>query len=78
VFRAFASTFDSRLKLFLGQLKSRWSGPYLIKEVFPYGAITIEDLETKREFKVNRQRLKPFFGGRYEREKVSTALEEVP
>jgi len=33
--------FNSRLKLFPRKLKSRWSGPYTIKEVLPYGAITI-------------------------------------
>ncbi|CAA7019730.1 unnamed protein product [Microthlaspi erraticum] len=30
--------FNSRLKLFPGKLKSRWSGPFVIKEVRPYGA----------------------------------------
>ena len=31
--------FDSRLKLFPGKLKSKWSGPFAIKDVKPYGAI---------------------------------------
>ena len=52
---------DSRLKLFLGKLKSRWSGPFMVDKVFPHGAI-----EVKREdgvtFKVNGQRLKPYVG----------------
>ncbi|GJW23680.1 hypothetical protein Tco_0034302 [Tanacetum coccineum] len=29
--------FNSRLKIFSGKLKSRWSGPFTITEVLPYG-----------------------------------------
>ncbi|GJT14611.1 reverse transcriptase domain-containing protein [Tanacetum coccineum] len=29
--------FNSRLKIFSGKLKSRWSGPFTITEVYPYG-----------------------------------------
>nr|GEY68157.1 reverse transcriptase domain-containing protein [Tanacetum cinerariifolium] len=28
---------NSRLKIFLGKLKSRWSGPFTISEIYPYG-----------------------------------------
>ena len=35
--------FNSRLKLFLGKLKSKWSGPFVIKNVRPYGAIELHD-----------------------------------
>ncbi|KAL4354091.1 hypothetical protein GQ457_06G017630 [Hibiscus cannabinus] len=34
--------FNSRLKLFPGKLKSRWSGPFIITHVSPHGAITIK------------------------------------
>jgi hypothetical protein len=54
--------FNSRLKLFPGKLKSRWSGPFKIKRVFPHGAIELEDRETDQTFKVNGQRLKLYFG----------------
>ena len=70
--------FNSRLRLFPGKLKSRWSGPFRIKEVFPHGAITLEDLDKKREFKVNCQRVKPYLGGNYEKEKVSIDLQDPP
>lgn len=51
--------FNSRLKLFPGKLKSRWSGPFTIKEVQPYGAVVL--LESNGgEFVVNGQRLKPY------------------
>ncbi|XP_010485112.1 PREDICTED: uncharacterized protein LOC104763437 [Camelina sativa] len=51
--------FNSRLKLFPGKLRSRWSGPFTIKEIRPYGAVVL--LDTKGgEFVVNGQRLKPY------------------
>ena len=31
--------FNSRLKLFPGKLKSKWSGPFVIKKARSYGAI---------------------------------------
>ena len=37
--------FNSRLKLFPGKLKSRWSGPFRVVEVFPHGAVEVEDIE---------------------------------
>ena len=35
--------FNSRLKLFPGKLNSKWSGPFVIKEVRSYGAIELCD-----------------------------------
>nr|GEW49782.1 reverse transcriptase domain-containing protein [Tanacetum cinerariifolium] len=32
--------FNSRLKIFLGKLKTRWSGPFTITQVFPYGTLS--------------------------------------
>nr|GFC43179.1 reverse transcriptase domain-containing protein [Tanacetum cinerariifolium] len=29
--------FNSRLKIFSGKIKSRWSGPFTIAEIYPYG-----------------------------------------
>ena len=45
----------------LGKLKSKWTGPYLITEVLPHGAV---ELKTKEGvwFKVNRERIKLYFG----------------
>ncbi|XP_076945112.1 uncharacterized protein LOC143616036 [Bidens hawaiensis] len=62
--------FNFRLKLFPGKLKSRWYGPYTVKEVFLYGAIEIED--KNGSFKVNGHRLKHYTG-----EKASTDKGEV-
>nr|GEZ62448.1 reverse transcriptase domain-containing protein [Tanacetum cinerariifolium] len=33
--------FNSRLKIFSGKLKSRWSGPFTIAEIYPYGTAKI-------------------------------------
>ncbi|GJY77613.1 reverse transcriptase domain-containing protein [Tanacetum coccineum] len=33
--------FNSRLKIFFGKLKTRWSGPFTITKVFPYGTIEL-------------------------------------
>jgi len=52
--------FDSRLRLFPGKLKSRWSGPYIVEEVYDNGAVSIMDPKTEYTFKVNGQRLKPY------------------
>ena len=44
--------FNSRLKIFLGKLKSRWSGPFTVTQVFPHGREEVTHPE-KRTFKVN-------------------------
>nr|GEZ09293.1 reverse transcriptase domain-containing protein [Tanacetum cinerariifolium] len=33
--------FNSRLKIFSGKLKSRWSGPFIVSQVFPYGTVEL-------------------------------------
>ncbi|KAI5328176.1 hypothetical protein L3X38_027573 [Prunus dulcis] len=52
--------YDSRLPLFPGKLKSRWVGPFKVLEVFPHGAMEIENIKNGTRFKVNGQRLKPY------------------
>ena len=54
--------YNSRLHIFPGKLKSRWTGPYIVKQVFPYGAVDIVNPTDGESFKVNGQRLKPFLG----------------
>ncbi|MCI09561.1 protein NYNRIN-like, partial [Trifolium medium] len=64
--------FNSRLRLFPGKLKSRWSGPFVIKEVFSHGAIEIyKPGDEDNSFKVKGQRLKIYKGGDVERHKVA-------
>ena len=52
--------YDSKLHLFLGKLKSRWTGPFTIQEVYPNGSVDLFNSEDNRVFKVNGQRLKPY------------------
>jgi hypothetical protein len=51
----------SRLKLFPRKLRSRWIGPFVVSNIFPYGAVEITSLETNKEVKVNGHRLKPLY-----------------
>ncbi|GJS74860.1 reverse transcriptase domain-containing protein [Tanacetum coccineum] len=54
--------FNSRLKMFSGKLKSRWSGPFTIAHVFPYGTVELSK-NFGPNFKVNGHRIKHYFGG---------------
>ena len=54
--------YNSRLNLFPGKLKSRWSGPYIVVTSTPFGAVTLKT-NYGYEFKVNGQRLKHYLGG---------------
>ncbi|GKA37550.1 reverse transcriptase domain-containing protein [Tanacetum coccineum] len=54
--------FNFRLKIFLGKLKTRWSGPFTITKVFPYGTIELSQPDGPN-FKVNGHRVKHYFGG---------------
>nr|GEU74262.1 reverse transcriptase domain-containing protein [Tanacetum cinerariifolium] len=54
--------FNSRLKIFSGKLKSRWSGPFTITEVYPYGTAKLAHTDGSN-FKVNCHRLKHYHGG---------------
>nr|GEX17664.1 reverse transcriptase domain-containing protein [Tanacetum cinerariifolium] len=53
--------FNSRLKIFSGKLKSRWSGPFTVSQVFPYGTVELSQPDGPN-FKVNGHRLKHYFG----------------
>jgi len=57
--------FNSMLSFFPDKLKCKWSGPFTIKEVKPYGAVELVDVtssEPKRSWNVNGQRLKIYNG----------------
>nr|GEX99662.1 reverse transcriptase domain-containing protein [Tanacetum cinerariifolium] len=54
--------FNSRLKIFSGKLKTRWSGPFTISEVYPYGTAKLAPANDSN-FKVNFHRLKHYYGG---------------
>nr|GFA32296.1 reverse transcriptase domain-containing protein [Tanacetum cinerariifolium] len=52
--------FNSRLKIFSGKLKTRWSGPFTIAKVFPYGTVELSQANVPN-FKVNGHRIKHYF-----------------
>ena len=53
--------FNSRLKLFMRKLRSRWFRPFTIVKVSSYGTIELKG-DDRRTFQVNRQRLKHYYG----------------
>ncbi|XP_050232946.1 uncharacterized protein LOC126681448 [Mercurialis annua] len=58
---SFVLLYNSRLRLFPGKLKSRWSGPFKIRNVANHGAVELENSKGET-FKVNGQRCKPYLG----------------
>uniref|UniRef100_A0A2N9IPP2 Reverse transcriptase/retrotransposon-derived protein RNase H-like domain-containing protein n=1 Tax=Fagus sylvatica TaxID=28930 RepID=A0A2N9IPP2_FAGSY len=62
-------------KKFFVELRSRWTGPFVVKNVYPYGTVEIENPQNGNTFKVNGQRLKPFLEN-YIPEVESTPLED--
>ncbi|CAJ2640369.1 unnamed protein product [Trifolium pratense] len=62
--------FNSRFKLFPEKLKSKWSGPFVVKEVFPHGAVEIfKSGEENQSFKGD---LTPSFSTTYPKMSPST------
>ncbi|RDX78335.1 gag-pol, partial [Mucuna pruriens] len=55
--------FNSHLKVIAGKLRSRWDGPFVITNVFPYGAIELKDEHTNNTFQVNGHQIKLFDEG---------------
>ncbi|XP_062114226.1 uncharacterized protein LOC133825277 [Humulus lupulus] len=58
--------FNYRIKLFPSKLKSHWSGPFTVIQVFPFGAFEIQRGD-ELAFKVNGQWLKHYFGAEVEK-----------
>ncbi|XP_057719687.1 uncharacterized protein LOC130934114 [Arachis stenosperma] len=50
--------YNSRLRLMLGKLRSRWEGPYRVEKVEPYGVYHLRHPSSPTIFKVNGHRLK--------------------
>ena len=46
--------------MYPGKLKSRWTWPFVVEKVYPYGTIEISD-KNGYIFKVNGQRVKKYF-----------------
>lgn len=68
--------YQSRLRLFLGKLRSRWNGPFVVTNVFPHSAVEIKSFATSKVFKVNGHRLKCFHEGVQEETVENMDLED--
>ena len=53
--------FNSRLRVFQGKLKHKWTRPFLITKVFPQGVVELENKE-RAKIMVNGQRIKIYLG----------------
>ncbi|GJS21293.1 reverse transcriptase domain-containing protein [Tanacetum coccineum] len=62
--------FNSRLKIFSGKLKTRWTGPFIVTQVFPYGTVELSQTngldfkvtDISKEDKNEAKRTKPSKG----------------
>ena len=61
--------FNSRLRLFPGKLKSKWSGPYTVVLSTTFGAVTLRT-DAGEEFKVNGKKLKHYLSREKEKEEL--------
>ena len=52
--------YDSKLHLFSGKLKTRWTGPFIVQQAYPNVFVDLRDPNDDRVFKVNGQRVKPY------------------
>jgi len=69
--------FNSRLKPFIGKLRSQWLGPFKVLKVHPYSAIEI-GINATDSINVNDSRLKHYIAGEPIEMKVSYDLSDVP
>nr|GEU93352.1 reverse transcriptase domain-containing protein [Tanacetum cinerariifolium] len=67
--------FKSRLKIFSGKLKTRWSGPFTITQVFSHGTVELSQPDGPN-FKVNGHRAKHYFGGDIPSKNLTSMIED--
>ncbi|XP_015940376.1 uncharacterized protein LOC107465904 [Arachis duranensis] len=52
--------YNSRLRLMLGKLRSRWDGPFIVVDVKPYGVVEVVHPINGTRFNINGYRVKPY------------------
>ena len=67
--------YDSKLHLFSGKLKLRWTGPFIIHQAYLNGSIDLLNPKDKKVFKVNGQRVKPYAVRHFVEEEVISLLD---
>ncbi|XP_015955198.1 uncharacterized protein LOC107479584 [Arachis duranensis] len=60
--------YNSKLKIFPGKLKSKWTGPFLVTNVSPYGSLELLNEATKDTFMANGHKAKHYLGGSWNKE----------
>ena len=62
--------YDSKLHLFPGKLKSRWTGPFIVQQVYSNGSMDLLNPNDNRVIKVNGQRVNPYVVQQTVREEI--------
>ena len=65
--------YNSKLKLFPGKLKSKWSGPFIVVKAYDKGQVELEG-KSGEKFKVNGHRIKHYWGGEIDRQATSISV----
>ncbi|KAK4727006.1 hypothetical protein R3W88_031923 [Solanum pinnatisectum] len=60
--------FNSRLKLFPGKLRSKWSNPFEVVRIIQHGVVELRNKDKSSTFLVNGQRVKHYFRNDVDRE----------
>ncbi|XP_049378131.1 uncharacterized protein LOC125842892 [Solanum stenotomum] len=68
--------FNSRLKLFPGKLRSKWSDPFEVVRMTQHGAVELRNKDKISTFLVNGQRVKHYFGNDVDRELEALTLND--
>ena len=69
--------YSSRFHIFPGKLRSKWTGPFMVKTVYPYGVVEIENPENGKFIKVNGQRIKLFLENFDRHESIEELVDPV-
>ncbi|XP_060178285.1 uncharacterized protein LOC132608246 [Lycium barbarum] len=69
--------YNSRMKIFGGKLKSKWSGPFDIVRVTAHGAVELKRPNSNETFLVNGQRVKHYYGEVTDCARTTIDLEEA-
>ncbi|XP_016164737.1 uncharacterized protein LOC107607278 [Arachis ipaensis] len=70
--------YNLRLRFMSGKLRSRWDGPFKVKELKPYGVVELFHPQSGATFKVNGHMVKTFRGHKALKELEVFLLEDAP
>ncbi|XP_057734290.1 uncharacterized protein LOC130949645 [Arachis stenosperma] len=73
-----ALLYNSGLRFMPRKLRSRWEGPFKVKEVKLYCVVELFDPKSEATFKVNGHRVKKYHGNKSPRKVEVLLLEDAP